>query len=197
LKDQACAELARQVGAVLESEVGQSLYDPSCDFPNPVLGAASAGTIDAPTLPLELVGTRLVFGFKTTQPTPLGSWADPRFTTTFDATVAGTIRLPRALPGAAITLDALSIQVSNAQITGDNVTGAVEAFATQVYAALEPSRLAVLHAQGMRVGLPQLEDPLNQALTSLASFLQRWATNGWHTAAYEVDPNGDFVLRID
>jgi hypothetical protein len=193
VKDQACTEIARQVGAVLEDEVGQHLYEPWCDFPEGALGVKLTGSI----LALKFAATHVTFGFRTTQPTPAGNWADPRFTTTFDAALFGTIHLPETLPGAAITIDELQVFVDNAQIAGNNVVGVVEAFATQVMSVLYPARLAVMHAGGLRVGLPQLQAPLDAALDGLAAFLRKWGAAGWQRVAYEADANGDFILYMN
>jgi hypothetical protein len=194
-----CPELWSRVQQSVSAH-GQNIYDTECNIP--AIGDFYARMVNQ-TLEIKYVVNGNNVAFTSTQPTPLGSWADPRFRVSFDIEIDASIVFPRTFTASdpqlgPIRVDSARAFVRNADVEPDNLVADVLSWVDSLISFVFGGRTQFQTAQDMidqqvldvaaraRDGLVLANTGLN--LLSLEGF-------SIMTAAIDV-PSGDLRLRV-
>jgi hypothetical protein len=195
-----CPELWRRVEERVSAH-GQHIYDTECNI-RPI-GAFYARMVNQ-TLEIKYLVNGNNVAFTSTQPTPLGSWADPRFRVSFDIEIDASIVFPRTFTASSdphlgpLQLNSARAFVRNADVEPDNLVADVLSWVdsligfvfgdrTQFQTAQDTIDQQVIDVAGRaRDGLVPANLGLN--LLSLEGF-------SIMTASIDV-PSGDLRLRV-
>ncbi|MGH7709444.1 MAG: hypothetical protein ACREM6_16240, partial [Vulcanimicrobiaceae bacterium] len=177
---------------------GQNLYDITVSLPSS--GELRAKDLGGNRVGLKYVLTGNSIQATSTQPTVAGSWADPNFKITYDASVYISFSSPRAT--AALNLDSASLTISNVNVEPEGVIADLAYFVLAIQTNMT-SKINTLAAQALQnqAGDIDIAKTFKGYVTPFLVFadatLKDSAKAGYAVTTFSVNPNAVALLSIN